>query len=774
MLAVFRHPLALDAATLAILINVGVVGSGLASGLNDDPRTAEGWAWSKIQQGELVDLNENCGTPRIDPNDEQDTRWQENCRKLSARFLQDLLTRAPWRESIPLGGIGIKGAIFDGNIDLSDVQLIRSLVVIDSRVKGQIDLSNARTNSRISLDHFVMDDAFIAENLHSESQLDLQNGVFKKEVNLAGAKIDGSINLSGSRLEAPLIADTLEVGGSLHMESTSFKTVNLMAAKIGGYVGTSGSSFEEPFNASFARIGGSLVMASDPQHTTKFTTVNLVGTKITENAFLNNTTFDGDFDAGYLQVGGTLSMIGSSIYGAFNANYLNIDGDLLLNEAHLKEANLNAAKVKGSFNANGSSLDGAFNANTLQVDGDFIIGLDNNNNLSSFSNIFINNSKINGNFRIIYANIRGNLLAGMLRVGGNLEMESVTEDFKDDVTKIAGEFDVALPQKYVHKKAKFKHIMLVGASVEGHVLIAGSVFDGEFLASYLRIGGSMYMRDAQYLAEVSLNMAHVGGNLDLSGAILAAGFDLSGASIGGDLQLGGGNKSAVWQGDKAVLYLHNAHVANLVDAVNAWPGPGRLHLDGFPFSHLGGSNGATGQDMRKRGADWWDNWARRDDQYNPTTYAQLAEVFASGGDYDGANDIRYLSREREREIACKERLLGSCLLQSALGYVAGYGIGHHTFIVLAWVFGFWFASAALLWWTAPAARDRGTVWCICASLAQLLPVLQINKELTDFFNDPERVRLKGWQVFFFSTLGIIGFALGTILVVAVSGLTHSA
>ena len=109
-----------------------------------------------------------------------------------------------------------------------------------------------------------------------------------------------------------------------------------------------------------------------------------------------------------------------------------------------------------------------------------------------------------------------------------------------------------------------------------------------------------------------------------------------------------------------------------------------------------------------------------------------------------------------------------------LGYVAGYGIGHHTFIVLAWVFGFWFVSAALLWWTVPAARDRGAVWCICASLAQLLPVLQINKELIDFFNDPERTRLKGWQVFFFSTLGVIGFVLGAILVIAVSGLTRSA
>jgi hypothetical protein len=59
-------------------------------------------------------------------------------------------------------------------------------------------------------------------------------------------------------------------------------------------------------------------------------------------------------------------------------------------------------------------------------------------------------------------------------------------------------------------------------------------------------------------------------------------------------------------------------------------------------------------------------------------------------------------------------------------------------------------------------------------MAQLLPVITINKELTAFFDDPERERLKGWQVFLFSALGLVGLALGTLLVIAVSGLTRSA
>jgi hypothetical protein len=41
----------------------------------------------------------------------------------------------------------------------------------------------------------------------------------------------------------------------------------------------------------------------------------------------------------------------------------------------------------------------------------------------------------------------------------------------------------------------------------------------------------------------------------------------------------------------------------------------------------------------------------------------------------------------------------------------------------------------------------GPSWCFRASLSRLLPVLEINKEFSEFFNDPKRERLKGWQSF---------------------------
>src|SRR5262245_10486408 len=82
-------------------LSAAIGGQAVAQAPYDNRETSEGWAWAQIKDAKPANFNERCGMPVTDPRAETDTGWTDGCRSISAKFLIDILTRAPLRGEIP-------------------------------------------------------------------------------------------------------------------------------------------------------------------------------------------------------------------------------------------------------------------------------------------------------------------------------------------------------------------------------------------------------------------------------------------------------------------------------------------------------------------------------------------------------------------------------------------------------------------------------------------------------------------------------------------------
>lgn len=742
---------------LIVAIWVALNVAALSKAAYDNPKNPEGWAWTQIKQGKPADFNERCKTPELDPRANNDAGWKSDCRRLEAKFLIDVMTSAPWGEQVPFVGVHVIGAHVTGDVDLRNARMNRELSIEKSWVDGDVRLDAAQTDRDVIFSGSRVDGIFSAIQFHDGQSLRLWGAQLERDVLLAYAKIDGFVGMDGAIFNSDLNAGVIQVGATLSMNNASFKNVSLMIGRVSGHVAMNGALFDGNMDANELQVGADLFM----NNKARFKGMSLIGARIAGNIAMNGVSFDGELNASALQVGASLFMkdgaafknvnlVGAKVAGKvdidravvdddLNASSLQVGGDLSISKANFTEASLAGAKIDGVVKIVETSVAKDFDASSLQSGSHLFI------NKASLKGLSLIGAKIAGNVGLIDTRFDGELNANLLQVDVNLLMR-------------AGSF--------------FKGVNLVGAKVNGQIDMNNATFDGELDAASLQTGGDVMMQSSIFAQEVVATFAKIGGSLDLRGSTFA-GLDLSGASVAGDLVLGASDKSrlsTVWRNSQSKpgdLILANTHVGNLIAARDAWPEKGHLHLNGFAFTRLGGLTEDQASEPRNREPKRWDEWAKLDSHYSSHPYRQLAAAFAAAGDQDLADEIRYARHVREQE-----NLRGTDWVWSwPLRFVAGFGVYPHW--VLYWIAGVSLAGAAYLWKFSKGVRDgnHGVVWCWGASLARLLPVITINKEFTDFFDDPKRERLSGLQTFVFSFVGVLGWFLAAILIAAASGIT---
>jgi hypothetical protein len=453
-----------------------------------------------------------------------------------------------------------------------------------------------------------------------------------------------------------------------------------------------------------------------------------------------------------------LALRGSGIAGGLSAQRLRADSNVEIDKKARIErgVDLGGAKIGGYLAFGGTSVGAALDLDSVDVAGD----------------LFLNDAKFEGDVN-----------AAGAKVGGNLEMENSVFGAAVDLNR---------------------------ASVGSSLLLYDSTWLGPVNAVALRVGHNLFARGARFTGAVNLTGAGIGEILDLR-AVTASSLDLAdadakyllldglrwscapsvrpsgaGATAGsqsvakpaiGKWPLSDGGRrgtNCAGSGDLAApwLSLHNAHFGEFRDDVDAWPP--LLDLDGFRYERFGDRGGSGPLTMRDRPLKDWNDWLGRDPILSTQPYAELAAALTTAKDRDAGDEIQLAGRERERREAYADLPRWAWL--GFLSSTAGYGIAHYLWRVLPWVAGFT-AIGTLCLWFSPNARRHGAVWMIGASLHRLLPVVSLYQKFDEFFanppaRDPDPRNLAPWQVVYFAFHAIVGWALGLILLAAMSGITQ--
>jgi hypothetical protein len=377
--------------------------------------------------------------------------------------------------------------------------------------------------------------------------------------------------------------------------------------------------------------------------------------------------------------------------------------------------------------------------------------------------------------------VRGGLDFSGSRVSFDLGFDSSNFDaIEFEGTKFDGSFGLerTLADSFNGMRARVGGDLFISQSTIGHIYLNSSIISGSggifesnirsLSASGARVENAFGIEKTMVQETIALQMGRFGA-IFLAESTLKS-FDLSGSVINSELQLcapGGGPLRWIGPGE---IILRNVQAGALEDDAASWPII--IDLRGFSYKKLGGAQRCAGSDPYLRSSSLFVDWLSRSPGLSRQPYQQLASIIRDAGYRETAEDILYALRERDRVAAGVRGEWIHWAGMTVLKLTIGYGIGDRLFRALWWVLGLTAIGIVILMFS-PQAREKGLPWCSAASLDQLLPIVNLNPEFDNFFDDPLRERLNGLQLAYFVLHALAGYLLGIFVAAAISGLTQA-
>lgn len=237
-------------------------------------------------------------------------------------------------------------------------------------------------------------------------------------------------------------------------------------------------------------------------------------------------------------------------------------------------------------------------------------------------------------------------------------------------------------------------VRLANASVGGQLVADGAQFTEQggmaFNAQGAQITGGVFLNDVRIKGEVSLAGATIDGMLDATGASFEN--QKGNAFFAQSMRVTG---AFFWRNvtcETGDIDLVGAHVANLTDDLESWPGQERIVLDGFTYDRISGAqtNAAARINWLKKGAYW-------QGEFFPQPFTQLAKVLREIGHEADARKVlsrreHLLRRHARQEQHFPVRQI-SWAWHRAQQWVVGYG--HHPERSVIWLAALWLIAVTL-------------------------------------------------------------------------------